>query len=61
MRLDSRPIYHSLPFVATSANDPATLEARVKVIVAEVPFEFITTFEIVMAGGWGILKVPRRF
>src|SRR5579859_448432 len=38
-------------FVATSVNDPAALAASVRVIVADVPFGLITTFEIVMADG----------
>src|SRR6266478_4654791 len=41
----------TVPLVATSANDPAALDASVRLIVAEVPFELTTTFEIVMAGG----------
>src|SRR5207302_7521759 len=39
-----------VPFVATRVNDPAALDASVRVIVAEV-LELMTTFEIVTAGG----------
>ncbi len=38
-------------FVATRVNEPAALEAKVRVIVAAVPFELIVTFEEVMAAG----------
>jgi len=44
-------------FVATRANVPAALEAKLRVIVAEVPPELMTTFEIVMAAG---LKVGTK-
>ena len=40
-----------VPFVATRANDPAAFEANARVIVAEVPFPLMTTFEIVIRGG----------
>jgi hypothetical protein len=41
----------TVPLVATSANDPVALEVRLRVIVAEAPFELMTTLEIPIAGG----------
>src|SRR2546429_3593021 len=40
-----------LPFVAMTVKEPAAFEASVRVIVAEVPFPLIVTFETEMAAG----------
>src|SRR5579859_2437339 len=40
-----------LAFVATTVNDPLAFEARVNVIVADVPFPLIFTLEAVIAAG----------
>src|SRR2546430_11417738 len=40
-----------LPFVAMTVKEPTALEASVRVMVAEVPFPLIFTFETEMAAG----------
>src|SRR5712691_12775076 len=40
-----------VPLVATTVNEPAALEASVRVIVTVVPFPLILTFETEMAAG----------
>jgi hypothetical protein len=37
--------------VATRVNDPIAVEASVRVIVADVPFALMTTFDTAMAAG----------